>query len=208
MTRTGSLLFLIAVLLLPGAAIAQGGNAVAVKCRAVPQADPAYAACEEAAKTECKAKADPSVLVSFWKASAQAGGRAASADLENRARGICLARGASGGSYSISGKAGPMTVRGTVCDLTKRFTAQGVGGSMKVDYVYTPDSATSGKMSYTGIGTGAAAGVRMAGQGTYTVKLDAKGGTLTYDSGGRVLNPGGGAARNINTLKLTPAGPC
>jgi len=102
------------------------------------------------------------------------------AELENSAAGIGVTRGAGASrSFSISGRAGPMTVRGTVCDLTKRFTARGVGGSMDVEFVYTPDHETSGKMSYTGVGTGAAAGVRMAGQGTYTVKLDAKGGTLT-----------------------------
>jgi len=111
-------------------------------------------------------------------------------------------------SYKIAGRAGPMTVSGTVCSLSKPFKTHGAGGSMEVEWVYTPSNENGGTLSYTGRGTGAAAGVHMAGQGTYTVKLNDKGGSLTYVTTGRVTNPGGGGATNTTTLKLTPANPC
>jgi hypothetical protein len=186
--KLASYLFIaIAALLLPQAALAQTA------------ADKG----EAAAIAECKAKSDPSILVNYWKTAAAAGN---AAELENRAKGICLAQGGGNSrSYTIAGNAGPMKVSGTSCDLAKPFKTQGAGGSMEVVWSYTPVDATHGTLSYTG--TGSAAGVRMAGEGTYTVKLTDQGGTLTYISRGRVTNPGGGAT-NTTTLKLTPTGPC
>jgi hypothetical protein len=60
-------------------------------------------------------------------------------------------------------------------------------------------------MSYSGGGTG---GVTMAGQGTYTVTLTEKGGTLTHVSTGRVTNPGGGGATHTTKTTLTRTDPC
>jgi hypothetical protein len=193
MKLAGALFLLIAMLLLPPAAMAQGAAA-----------DKG----EAAATAACKAKSDPSILVDYWK-TVQVRAAAELTELENRAKAICLTRGGgNSGSYKISGRAGPMTVSGTACSLSKPFKTRGVGGSMEVEWVYTPSSENGGTLSYTGIGTGAAAGVRMAGKGTYSVKLDARGGSLTYVSTGRVTNPGGGGATNSTTLRLTPTGPC
>jgi len=185
----------IAALLLPQAALAQSA------------ADKG----EEAATAACKAKSDPSILVNYWKTAAGAApaAPAALAELENRAKRICVTQG--GGtsrSYTISGNAGPMAVTGTACSLAKPFTVKGSGGGMVITFSYAPASEAGGAVSYTGGGTGGLAQVRMAGKGTYTVKLDDKGGTLTQTHSGAVTNPGGGSATHTDTLKLTPVGPC
>jgi hypothetical protein len=193
----------IAMLLPPQTAPAQQAGGVADKG-------------EEAAKAECKAKSDPSILVNYWKA---AGGRgqtgaapadpAAVAELENRAKSICVAQGGGNSrSYTIAGNAGPMNVTGTACSLTKPFTVKGSGGGMFIEFSYSPGGEAGGSVSYTGGGTGSLAMVRMAGKGSYTVKLDDKGGTLTQTHTGAVTNPGGGSATHTDTLKLTPTGPC
>jgi hypothetical protein len=178
--------WLAAGLLLPQAAMAQGA------------ADKG----EEAATAACKAKSDPSILVNYWKSAGAAG---ALAELENRAKTICVKiGGGSGHSYAISGNAGPMKVSGTACNLAKPFTVSGGGGGMTVTFSYTPSGETGGKVSYTGGGPGAP----MAGAGTYTVTLDGKGGTISQTHTGRVQIPGGGSATHTDTLKLTPAGAC
>ena len=183
----------IATLLLPQAALAQGADARA--------ADKG----EEAAKAECKAKSDPSILVNYWKVAAPA----PLAELENRAKPICVTQGGGNSrSYTITGNAGPMNVTGTACSLAKPFTVKGSGGSMWIEFSYSPGGGASGSVSYTGGGTGSLAMVHMAGKGTYTVKLDDKGGTLTQTHTGAVTNPGGGSATHTDNLKLTPTGPC
>lgn len=144
----------LAGLLLPQAALAQGA------------ADKA----EAAAIAECKAKSDPSILVNYWK-TAGARSPVALAELEDRAKRICLTQ----------------------------------GGGMTVTFSFTPANETSGSMSYSGGGTG---GVTMAGQGTYTVTLTEKGGTLTHVSTGRVTNPGGGGATHTTKTTLTRTDPC
>jgi hypothetical protein len=172
---------------------------------------------EEAAKAECKAKSDPSILVNYWKT--MAGVRtppgtapadpAALAELENRAKAICVTQGGgSSRSYTITGNAGPMKVTGTACSLVKPFTVKGSGGDMWIEFSYSPGGEAGGSVSYTGGGTGSLAMVHMAGKGTYTVKLDDKGGTLTQTHTGAVTNPGGGSATHTDNLKLTPMGPC
>jgi hypothetical protein len=163
---------------------------------------------EAAATAECKAKSDPSILLNYWKT---AGTRSstASAELENLAKRICaLQGGGNSHSYKIAGNAGPMAVTGTACSLAKPFTVEGSGGGMFITFSYAPASETGGAVSYAGGGTGSLAMVRMAGKGTYTVKLDDKGGTLTQTHTGAVTNPGGGSATHTDTLKLTPTGPC
>jgi hypothetical protein len=161
---------------------------------------------EEAAKAECKAKSDPSILVNYWKSAGAAG---ALAELENNAKRICVTQGGGNShSYTISGNAGPMVVTGTACSLAKPFKVKGSGGGMQIEFSYSPNSETGGAVSYTGGGTGSLAMVRMAGKGTYTVKVDDKGGSLTQTHSGAVTNPGGGAATHTDTLKLTPTGPC
>lgn len=165
---------------------------------------------EELAKAECKAKADPSILVNYWKtAGAAKDNSAAFAELENRAKRICVTQGGSNShSYTLSGNAGPMKVSGTACSLTKAFTVKGSGGGMWIEFSYSPGDEVSGSVSYTGGGTGSLAMVRMAGKGTYTVKLNDKGGTLIQTHTGAVTNPGGGSATHTDTLTLTPTGPC
>jgi hypothetical protein len=166
---------------------------------------------EEAAKAECKAKSDPSILVNYWKTAAGAApaDAAALAEQENRARRICVTQGGGNSrSYTIAGNAGPMKVTGTACSLAKPFTVKGSGGGMYITFSYAPGSEAGGSVSYTGGGTGPLAMVHMAGKGSYTVKLDDKGGTLTQTHTGAVTNPGGGSATHTDTLKLTPTGPC
>lgn len=182
----------IAALLLPQAALAQS---------AVDKG-------EAAAIAECKAKSDPSILVNYWKTAA-ARSPADLAELENRAKRICVAQGGGNShSYTIAGNAGPMKVTGTACSLAKPFKLKGSGGGMWIEFSYTPGSEAGGAVSYTGGGTGSLAMVHMAGKGTYTVKLDDKGGSLKQTHTGAVTNPGGGSATHTDTLKLTPTGPC
>jgi hypothetical protein len=178
--------WLAAALLLPQAAMAQGA------------ADKG----EEAAKAACKAKSDPSILVNYWKT---AGATAALAELESRAKPICVTQGGGNShSYAISGNAGPMKVSGTACDLAKPFTVSGGGGGMTVKFSYAPAGATGGKVGYTGGGPGAP----MAGAGTYTVTLNGTGGTLKQTHTGKVQIPMGGSATHTDVLKLTPIPPC
>ena len=199
MRRARYLLISIATLLLPQAALAQ--SAAADKG-------------EEAAKAECKAKSDPSILVNYWKTAAgvrsPAGATPADpAELENSAKRICVTQGGGNSrSYTITGNAGPMKVTGTACSLAKPFTVKGSGGDMWIEFSYSPGGEAGGSVSYTGGGTGSLAMVRMAGKGSYTVKLDDKGGTLTQTHTGAVTNPGGGSATHTDNLKLTPMGPC
>jgi hypothetical protein len=194
----------VATLLLPQASLAQQASGVADKG-------------EEAARAECKAKSDPSILVSYWKTAAGARGPAgaapadpaALAEQENSAKRICVTPGGGNSrSYTIAGNAGPMNVTGTACSLAKPFMVKGSGGGMFIEFSYSPGGEAGGSVSYTGGGTGSLAMVHMAGKGTYTVKLDDKGGTLTQTHTGAVTNPGGGSATHTDNLKLTPTGPC
>jgi len=161
---------------------------------------------EAAAIAECKAKSDPSVLVNYWKTAGTAPADAAAlAELENRAKRICVTQGGGNShSYTIAGNAGPMKVTGAACSLAKPFTVSGGGGGMTVTFSYAPSSETGGKVSYTGGGPGAP----MAGAGTYTVTLDGKGGTIKQTHTGKVTIPFGGSATHTDTLKLTPIPPC
>lgn len=181
----------LAALLLPQAATAQGAPDKG----------------EAAATAECKAKSDASILVNYWKTAkgAAPASPAALAELENRAKRICVTQGGGNShSYKITGNAGPMAVTGTACNLAKPFTVSGGGGGMTVTFSYAPSSETGGKVSYTGGGPGAP----MAGAGTYTVTLDGKGGTIKQTHTGKVQIPFGGSATHTDTLKLTPTGPC
>ena len=188
MKLTGSFSVVIMAVLLASAAQAQQGAA----------ADPR----EEAANADCKAKSDPSILVNYWKSAGVAG---TLAELENRARPICVTQGGgSSHSYAISGNAEPMKVSGTACSLAKPFTVSGGGGGMTVKFSYAPAGETGGKVSYTGGGPGAP----MAGAGTYTVSLTGQGGTIKQTHTGKVQIPFGGSATQTDVLKLTPIPPC
>jgi hypothetical protein len=157
---------------------------------------------EEAAKAECKAKSDPSILLNYWKSTGVAGN---AAELENRAKSICaLQGGGSSHSYAIAGNAGPMKVSGTACDLAKPFTVSGGGGGMTVKFSYAPAGASGGKVSYTGGGPGAP----MSGAGSYTVTLNGTGGTIKQTHTGKVNIPMGGSATHTDVLTLTPIPPC
>lgn len=157
---------------------------------------------EEAARAACKAKSDPSILVNYWKTT---GATAALAELESRAKPICVTQGGGNShSYTIAGNAGPMKVSGKACDLAKPFAVSGGGGGMTVKFSYAPAGASGGKVSYTGGGPGAP----MSGAGTYTVTLDGKGGTLKQTHTGKVNIPMGGSATHTDVLKLTPIPPC
>ena len=156
---------------------------------------------EEAAKAACKAKSDPSILVNYWKTAGVSG---ALAELESRAKAICVTIGGGSHSYAISGNAGPMKVSGTACNLARPFTVSGGGGGMTVTFSYAPSGEAGGKVSYSGGGAGAP----MAGAGTYTVTLDGKGGTLKQTHTGKVQIPMGGSATHTDVLKLTPIPPC
>jgi len=176
----------LAAALLPQVALAQGAPAKS----------------EAAAIAECKAKNDPSILVNYWKSSGAPG---SAAEQESRAKSICALQG--GGAshcYENSGNAGPMKVSGTACDLAKPFTVSGGGGGMTVKFSYVPAGASGGKVSYTGGGPSAP----MSGAGTYTVTLDASGGTIKQTHSGRVNIPMGGAATHTDILKLKPIPPC
>ena len=178
---------------------------VIVGASAVPMHQAAADKGEDAAIAECKAKSDPSILVNYWKTAAAPANSAALAELEGKAKAICLARGGgSSRSYKIAGNAGPMKVSGTACDLTKPFTVSGSGGGMKVTFSYAPAGATGGKVSYTGGGPGAP----MAGAGTYSVTLDGQGGTIKQTHTGKVTIPFGGSATNTDVLRLTAIPPC
>jgi hypothetical protein len=176
--------------------------------QAASMAQPAADKGEQAATAECKAKSDPSILVNYWKTAGRADAGAL-AELENRAKRICVTQGGGNShSYKITGNAGPMQVSGTACNLAKPFTVKGSGGGMWITFSYSPGSEAGGSVSYTGGGTGNLAMVHMAGKGTYSIKVDDKGGSLTQTHSGAVTNPGGGSATHTDHLKLTPANPC
>ena len=102
-------------------------------------------------------------------------------------------------AYSATGGSpnGQLKGTGNICSLTEPFTLTGTG----VTQTFTPSSETGGSYSYTGKN----AGVGLFGKGTYTVKADENGGTLTATGPGSVVTPMGTFSGNgTETYKLTP----
>lgn len=104
-------------------------------------------------------------------------------------------------AYEARGGGGEFTGTGTICSLSKPFTIS--GGGVTVDF--TPKDATSGTYSYSG----SLQGFPVFGKGTYTVKADDSGGTLTASGPGTVKTPVGNmTATDTERYTLTPTDPC
>lgn len=106
-------------------------------------------------------------------------------------------------AYSATGGSpnGQLKGSGKICSLSEPFTLTGTG----VTQTFTPSSETGGSYSYTGRN----AGVGLFGKGTYTVKADENGGTLTATGPGSVVTPMGTFSGNgTETYKLTPIEGC
>ncbi len=104
-------------------------------------------------------------------------------------------------AYEASGGLDAFHGTGTICDLSAPFTIQGTG----ITQHFTPRNATSGTYRYDG----AMAGIAMKGHGTYTVKADANGGTITATGPGQVATPlGVFKSTGTETYTLTPTDKC
>lgn len=106
-------------------------------------------------------------------------------------------------AYSaVGGSAnGQLRGSGNICSFSAPFVLTGSG----VTQNFTPSGETGGNYSYTG----AIAGVKVYGKGTYTVKADENGGTLTATGPGSVVTPMGVfTASDTETYKLTPISEC
>lgn len=112
---------------------------------------------EEAAKAECKAKSDPSILINYWKtAGAAANNPAALADLGNRAKAICVTiGGGSSHSYAISGNAGPIPAAAPGAPMagagTYTVTLDGNGGTIKQTHTGKVQIPMGGSATHTDI---------------------------------------------------------
>jgi hypothetical protein len=105
--------------------------------------------------------------------------------------------------YEASGGLNDFHGTGTICDITKPFTISGDG----VTESYTPTSDTGGIYSYTGAIPGL--GWPVSGKGTYTVKVEDKGGTITAKGNHHVKSPmGTSTAKGTETFTLTPTDKC
>lgn len=106
-------------------------------------------------------------------------------------------------AYSaVGGSAnGQLRGSGNICSLSAPFVLTGSG----VTQNFTPSSETGGSYSYSG----AIAGIRVYGKGTYTVNADENGGTLTATGPGSVVTPMGVYTdSDTETYKLTPISEC
>ena len=106
-------------------------------------------------------------------------------------------------AYSaVGGSAnGQLRGSGSICSLSAPFVLTGSG----VTQNFTPSSETGGSYSYSG----AIAGIRVYGKGTYTVNADENGGTLTATGPGSVVTPMGVYTdSDTETYKLTPISEC
>jgi hypothetical protein len=105
------------------------------------------------------------------------------------------------GSYTAEGGLQDFHGTGTICDLAKPFTISGSGNTV----TFTPRSATAGTTSYLGV----MQGVRVYGHGTYTVRADQTGGTITAKEKGSVVTPlGVFSATGTEKYTLTPTSTC
>ena len=106
-------------------------------------------------------------------------------------------------AYSATGGSsnGQLRGSGNICSFGEPFVLTGSG----VTQNFTPTSETGGSYSYNGV----IAGIKVYGKGTFTVKADDTGGTLTATGPGSVVTPMGVfTASDTETYKLTPIDSC
>ena len=106
-------------------------------------------------------------------------------------------------AYSaVGGSAnGQLRGSGNICSLSAPFVLTGSG----VTQNFIPSGETGGSYSYSG----AIAGIRVYGKGTYTVNADENGGTLTATGPGSVVTPMGVYTdSDTETYKLAPISEC
>ena len=106
-------------------------------------------------------------------------------------------------AYSAVGgsKNGQLRGSGNICSFSAPFVLTGSG----VTQNFTPTSETGGEYSYRG----SISGIQVFGKGTYSVKADDTGGTLTATGPGSVKTPMGiFTASDTETYKLTPLADC
>lgn len=106
-------------------------------------------------------------------------------------------------AYSATGGSsnGRLKGSGNICSFGEPFVLTGSG----VTQNFTPSSETRGSYTYSGV----ISGIKVYGKGTYTVKADDTGGTLTATGPGSVVTPMGVfTASDTEVYKLTPAEPC
>jgi hypothetical protein len=104
-------------------------------------------------------------------------------------------------SYEAVGGLDEFQGTGTICSLSQPFRIEGSG----VTHSYFPTSDTGGTYEYFGT----MSGFKVKGKGTYTVKADDKGGTLTATGTGQVKTPAGAvSASGTETYTLTPTDKC
>jgi hypothetical protein len=158
----------------------------------------AYPVCLEEAITKCKAAKDPSILVQFWfgiNRQVQLLGQSDIAPSDvNEAIKICTP------TYTATGGGGDMTVSGTVADITKTFTLNGVFPGASVTFAFFPDGESGGSYTYKGSG----GGVQLSGQGTYTVDDSDPDGVLVLTGHSNGCATPGGCRDNTDVITLTP----
>jgi hypothetical protein len=103
--------------------------------------------------------------------------------------------------YLAAGGGPGMSTTGTVPDITKPFTLDGVGQGFTVTFAYTPTSADgrSGTVTYAGGG----GGVTMQGSGTYAI-TGTEGGPLRLEQTASGCVAGGGCRTTTEVMTLTP----
>ena len=112
---------------------------------------------------------------------------------------LTISAGSSG--YLAAGGGPGMSTTGTVPDIAKPFTLDGVGQGFTVTFAYTPTSADgrSGTVTYTGGG----GGFTMQGSGTYAI-TGAEGGPLKLEQTATGCVVGGGCRTTTEVMTLTP----
>ncbi len=154
--------------------------------------------CLEEAITKCKAAKDPSILVQFWfgmNRQVQLLGQSDIAPSDvNEAIKICTP------TYTATGGGGDMTVSGTVADITKTFTLNGIFPGASVTFAFFPDGESGGSYTYKGSG----GGVQFSGQGTYTVDDSDPNGVLVLTGHSNGCATPGGCRDNTDVITLTP----
>lgn len=114
---------------------------------------------------------------------------------------VCTGAGAPPRAWFAEGGLDEFHGTGTICDLSKPFTIRGSGNT--VTFVAT--GAGTGTYTYSGVMSGF--GVR--GEGTWSARVDAAGGTLTGTGEGCVETPvGARCAVDTERYTLTPAPSC
>ncbi len=104
-------------------------------------------------------------------------------------------------AYSATGGGGDFRGTGKICSLAAPFTISGMG----ITNTFTPTSEAGGSYSYSGN----SAGVRLFGKGTYSVKVDESGGTITATGPGSIVSPMGTfSGTGTETYTLTPLADC